>query len=479
MSISARFEADFSQFKSEVASADSSLKGMTSTTGVTTNAIGSLHQGLSSVDRILASMGINLGPQVSALKEMASVSGKSASGLGAVATAGLAVSAAFGGWQLGRYVADWLDLDRSISEATASMLGWGDAAGEAAGARMDVLSRATQIAGVAITDFAVAQRIIIEENARVAASFNNSETRVKSWGNEIAAVRSRGDLPALRADLESKNSTLKELSDQYGISVRALEFYTRTIQDNAAAQKKWADEARVTYAKIAEAQAELNNAGEGWRKTLAAIEPETAKAVAGYLALGASQSALATVYQLTDLQVQAVAKSLKEQQDWLFKADAALVDHTKDIGEAIIRNGGFAAAESQKQLQQYRDMIALAAQLDAQFNAKPSPSARETLAEQTAGIEAMRGIWSDAYIAEKLNQLYESFYRREGAAGNMPGTSYAPPPVWDPSKYHSGSGAAPAVNNFNITQPLGTPEAIGQAVSEALAYVGNAGGVRH
>lgn len=461
MAISAKFEADFSQFSSEVAKADAGLKNMTATTGVTTNAFTNLHTSLSASDRVLASLGVNIGPQIRAIGEMGEVVGKTARELGAVATAGLAVSAAFAGWQLGRHIADWFDLDEAISNATASLLGWGDASAAAAGSRMDVLARATQIAGTAISDFAVAQEIIIAENARMSESFNTGADRVTRWKNELSAVRDAGLLPALRAEMLSGNSTMQEMAAHFGVSTRALEFYMRGLQQTGVEQKKFAADARDAWVKLAKAQEELSNSGEGWRKTLAGINTDTVAAVQQYLQAGASQSALATAYSLTTLQVRAISKALTELTTDLAKRDAALVDSSKNFIETLIKNGAGYVAESQKQLEQYSRIAALAKSLDAELSPGPTKSSREQLADDTAGFESMRGIWSDAEINDYLNKLFESHYRREGAAGNMPGTSYAPPALLSPSS----SRAPGAVINNNITMNgiLATTDPSGKA----------------
>lgn len=462
MAITAKFEADFSQFKSEVASADGALQGMTAVTGKTTNALTNLQGSLSASDRILASLGVNIGPQIRAIGEMGEVVGTTAKELGAVATAGLAVSAAFAGWQLGRHIADWLDLDESISRGTASLMGWGDAAAEAAGANMDVLARASKIAGTEISSLAVAQQIIAAENARMAESFNTGTERVKSWGNEIARVRNEGHLPALRAEIIAGNSTLDEMSAHFGISTRALEFYKKTVVDTLTEQKKSAADAREAWVKLAKAHEELNNAGEGWRKTLAGMSTDTIAAVQQYLNMGASQAALATAYGLTAHQVVAISKALTELSTDLARRDAALVDSSKNFIETLIKNGAGYVAESQKQLEQYSRIAALAKSLDAELSPGPTKTSRDQLAEDTAGFESMRGIWSDAEINDYINKLFESHYRREGAAGNMPGTSYAPQ-VWDPSKYHSGQPVPAVTNNFNMNGILATTDPSGKA----------------
>lgn len=461
---------------SSAQSATPAIRSMTGAAGEASNAFGSFRQGLSSADRTLAAFGIQIGPEIKAIEELGSAAGKTASQLGMIGTIGLSAAAAIAGWKFGRLVADFFDLDDSIGDATASLLGFGDVAGERTAARLDVLSRATDIARRAITDYAEAQRIILAENARIAESFNNSTTRVRDWGNEIAAVRNSGNIQALRADLQSQNSTLQELSAQYHISVRALEFFQRAMKDSSTAQKQWADEARAKYAQLKEAQEELNNAGDGWRKTLAAIAPETVKVIEGYVAMGAPLSAIATALGVTANQVKAVSNAWKEQLAEMGRIDAKLVDTSKNFIETLIRNGAGYVAESQKQLQQYAAMFQLAKQLEAEIRPGPSKTPGMQLEEDTAGLEGMRGIWSDSQVNDYLNMLYERFYRREGEAGRMPGTSYAPPALLNSPSGALGPTAAPTTinnNTINMNGILATSDPSGKAalrsaVDEAL-----------
>lgn len=93
-------------------------------------------------DGVLQSMGINLGPQVKAIEDIAGAAGKSAKDVGALGAAGLALGAAYAGWNVGRMIANFFDLDTKIAGATARLMGYGDVAAETAGAKQDVINRA-------------------------------------------------------------------------------------------------------------------------------------------------------------------------------------------------------------------------------------------------------------------------------------------------------------------------------------------------
>lgn len=338
MPITARFEADFEQFNGATKTADTSLlrlvdsskrvatnldqfgvvsaKGASGTKGWTTE--------LTQFDSVLSSVGLHIGPEIRGLGEIGDAAGKSAKDLGALATAGLAFGAAIGGWKIGRLISDFFDLDDAIGKATSKVLGLGDIAAQEAGAGMDVLTRATQIAGHEVTNFAEAQKIIIDANGKFAASMNTSEFRVSQWHAELAKVQGEGKLESLRLAVLSHNSTMEELSKQYGISTRALEFFKRQLTDTAAAHEKDTATMAAATLKMSAATERLNQLGGGWKTTLASIEPVTKAAIQNYLALGATTGDLAIKYGLSEIAIQAVSKGMTEQTQIMALTEPAL-----------------------------------------------------------------------------------------------------------------------------------------------------------
>lgn len=110
-------------------------------------------------DGVLSSVGVNIGAQSRALEDLANASGKSASQIGVLGVAGLATGAGIAGWQTGRAISEFFGLDKSIGDATARLLGFGDVAGQEAAAGNDVLARATKNAGYEVTNMAEAMKI--------------------------------------------------------------------------------------------------------------------------------------------------------------------------------------------------------------------------------------------------------------------------------------------------------------------------------
>jgi hypothetical protein len=186
-----------------------------------------LRTALGQFDGVLASLGVNIGPEIRSLSELGDASGKTASQLGLIGTAGLVVGAGIAGWKIGRAVADFFDLDKVIGNATAKLLGFGDAAGEVAAAKADILAKASKAAGIEIKDLDLAMAMNEAEATRHAETFNTAASRVAGWRAEIEKVKADGTFEALNRDLASGNATLEELSKEYDISTRAIQFMAR------------------------------------------------------------------------------------------------------------------------------------------------------------------------------------------------------------------------------------------------------------
>jgi len=306
--------ADFTGFLTEVDKSVVKLKQLESASDQTSAGMQEFSHGINQVDQSLSAVGINIGKPVKALQELSALAGKNVGDMGLPALAGSMATAAVAGYELGQGIIELsnyfgVDLVKSIGDSTAKLLGWGDLAAETAAAKAMNLSRASDIAGRSITDVGEALRIVTKHNADTNQSFNTGAQRVKEWEGELNRVRS--SLPEITAELKSHNSTNKEIAEHYGISTRALEYYNRTLTESAKKQKEWADEARPRYEALAKAQEEINNAGLGWQKTIAAIDPAIAAHATKLLALDVSMGSIATKYGLTAAQVQALDKSMQ------------------------------------------------------------------------------------------------------------------------------------------------------------------------
>lgn len=181
-----------------------------------------LRTSLQAFDGVLASLGVNLGPQIRGIEDIASASGKTAAQLGTLATAGLAVGAGVGGWKLGRAASEFFDLDIKIGDAAAKLLGFGDVAGEKAAAAQTVLAKASKTAGYAITDLAEAMKIneaeanrMIAANQKASATFLQTAADAKKAAEIIASNQSKilkveHDLAVAKTNFDADDAARKK-----------------------------------------------------------------------------------------------------------------------------------------------------------------------------------------------------------------------------------------------------------------------------
>jgi len=294
MAITASFSADFTQFSGEVNKAEKELTEFEGTADKTGKAlvkmgdssskaaapVRSLQTSFGQFDSVLSAMGINVGPVVKGIDEIASASGKTAAQLGTLATAGLAVGAAFAGWKLGRIVADLAGTDEIIGNTVAKWLGWGDVAKETAGAVADAIA--------------------------------------------IARTRTTEDIQTIDQAIAVNNNWMKEHKKQ-------SKEHAKEAKENAEAYKAW--EA---------ATAAITVAGQDWEAVLRRMNPEIVEASKFYLEAGVSQNTLKDAYAMTESQIKAVASALKVEQEELKKvqeleaqAAAAMKEHWDPVGEVV------------------------------------------------------------------------------------------------------------------------------------------------
>lgn len=166
------------------------------------------------------------------LNDLAGGLGITVTELGLVNAAGLVVGTAIGAWKLGTAIGEWTGLTRAISDDTAALLGWGNVAAETAAAKAEVLARASDSAGMEITQLSAAMAI----NAQTALT---QEARVTSVA--------RGLLMAEEASKSMRHELVEYLARE---------------------QVRWDAEDRATQQKIRRDAEEL----AGFREKLHAIE---------------------------------------------------------------------------------------------------------------------------------------------------------------------------------------------------------------
>jgi hypothetical protein len=341
--------ADFSDFHFEIDKSVVKLKGLEGASSQTNSAMGDFSEGLGVADKTLNALGIHIGPQIQAIRELGNVSGVTFEKLGAWGSLGLAASVGAATYQITTMALEFTGLDKAIAGVVDS---WSGFDAQRAGAKMDVLTRATQIAGREIKDFDQAMQIIARHNKEVAESFNTGAQRVADWNREIAAHKA--DMPQITAELKNHSSTVQQLAQHYGISREAIEYYTQRATENAKILKGWHEAEEAHIKKVNAAQLELNQAGGGWRDTLKTIEPAAAATATAYIAMGQSLTTIATAGNLSTIQINALDRAYKEQITTL----ASLEPKTQSL-DSWMRTVGQQFAVAAENGDQFKTMLEL------------------------------------------------------------------------------------------------------------------------
>lgn len=206
------------------------------------------------------------------LNDVATEVGLTVNGLGLLNAAGLAIGAGIAGWGIGRVIADFTGLDDKIARGTASLFGYSVSEQEA-GAKADVLARASATAGREITNFDEAVtintrhleewKIQANEMADAAHRMNavaDSTHLVREWNAELEKVRSAGVIRQLTADIDSNLFSMNQLADRYRISAGAISFYKNELKAAADDQRGFDNYLKEREHAMAEALAKEEKA---------------------------------------------------------------------------------------------------------------------------------------------------------------------------------------------------------------------------
>jgi len=423
----ATFEANFDQFQPAVAGATAALDKveaksvqtaaaldqLTTASAGTAPQVGTLSSSLRSFDSALQVSGVHMGPEIRAVIELGEAAGKSGTELGLLTTAGLSFAAFMVGVKIGGWVNDWLHLDVAIGNATAKMLGWGDAVGQAAGAKADVLAKATKTAGREITSFTEAMAINAAENQRFQDSLNTSEMRAGRFRTELSNLQtSVHSVTAEQSELilvgHKLHESVSAIAKALGITEASVSAVIDKDREHQASMKASAEDAK----KLAFAQADVADKYRAtWSRlvdlkaTTETIDPLTKASIVTWLKLGAAVGDVAELYGKTAGQIKKVG-----EED--ATATAAMLTHLGQVNAAVK-----AEFDAQVQLNKAQGLdasgalagqvtalgtleVALA-KLHAAKQAGISQTAQETVLQHTyvASLEAEAVASEKAYLA--------------------------------------------------------------------------------
>jgi len=297
MAITGKFVSDFTDFDRGVKGAEANLKAFQATAdkaggrlmdlkGYSEKSGGKIVEFTNQFrqfDSLMSAAGVNIGPIGRAISEIGTAASASATSLGLLGTAGVAVGGALASYNLARWALEFTGaaqgLDSTIQKLAQSMFGFKAGAAEA-GAKADVLARATENAKRPITDYAEA----IEINRKAAAALalqmgqtanahRDTNILISDWQRELREVRKEGNIEALNDDLKLNMQTMEQLAGKYGLTTQALQYYKNKLAETAAEEDKSAQVSAAANAKrVADAEAAAKAAeafrADRWKQQL-------------------------------------------------------------------------------------------------------------------------------------------------------------------------------------------------------------------
>ncbi len=474
MAVRAEFSADTSSFVKEVGKADAALGKFGGTSQTLQKQVGAF-------DSVLQKAGINIGPTAKAIDEISAASGKTAGELGKLATAGLVVGTAMAAWDFGRAIAGFFKLDDAIGKATASWLGWGDVAAQTAGAQADTIAAANKL-GAATNNYATAIAFLTKKHKeRLDAVKDMNDADLKSgeaWAElnsagatytETLGTMNAADVEAIKLHL-ANGAQQSVLAAAYGYTSTQIRAVDASLKAAVEADKAWLDGMKAADEEAKLYAATLTNLlQKAVQDTTALDENATAKLTAltdaRVKSILAEQAARDTIAAKYLPQVDATTEAWNRMQTQL----AAL--QKEKVGDIDI---------SARQQVIYDEYLESALNVAKAADTMAAGHDRTTAATERATTAA--GVYMNQLHMLVDDPKLAAFFGNsaQGAAANTlyGGGANALTPEMAAAMAAgqfintAGVGAYQrervAPITINVTQPLGTPQAIASAVGQAL-----------
>jgi hypothetical protein len=494
--VKATFDADFSALHTEAVKADAdmgklaqsaaevdkALIGMTSAQGKATSTSNSAVTSLRQFDGVLASVGLNINSQIRAIDDLAAASHKSASEIGALGTAGLVTGAAFAGWELGRTIANVFGLDDKVAHLTTSLFGLNDVQKETALAQQDTIDKASALAGHTLSyaeavAFLTKQQKEATEAQKAFEAGTKALTEVGDGLNTTLKTIDGTVVEAIKFYLAAGVSQ-KDLAAAYGLTETQIRAVAAARKDDLELLKIQQDMDKVTTDLALQHQKQWRDEIEKTTKERNAAVIEGLKQIRHAetdLADFIAQQALSTTdYQIKKINDEVDAQlAAFDQTTGNYKVFAAnILGLAEEKKRALIKKAQEAAnAEVQAQIDAFNQMIAIIPDIG---HGPTTPNGQGPAPIFVKPINVPSVFFGAG--GQNSNSTLRSF--DDGGPTGRGG-----PALLHPNEFVVPRGGALVSGGgmqitINVTQPLGTPTAIADAVADALAKQYRGRGVR-
>ncbi len=361
MALTGKLEADFDDFDDACTKSEAKLGSFQAAAGRTeltlvkmtkgasagTAPVNDLRTAFQQFDGALAAVGVNLGPQVRGIEDLATAAKSGGEGMGLLAKAGLAFGAGMAAYGITRAALEFAGLNTAIDKAAERWFRWdlglGDPKAAAAAAAIDVLAKASRIAGIEVTSLSQAVKINEDAQQKWAAHFEAPvklalfEASLKKAADEESHLtRVQEDLIVSALAVGESNAAI---AAGMTLTVGAVDKYVMALKARQAAEKAAAVDAEQ-LAKL-DAKSVLETA-ELWRKV--AVEK-------------IAQSGTETAAKIADIarwRDDETAKLKSSTADYAAHKDAILA-YSKQQAEAQMVDWDFLRSHSIEGLQEIAD----------------------------------------------------------------------------------------------------------------------------
>jgi hypothetical protein len=215
----------------QVGAAGGRLEELGTAAGTTSGQVTTLSQSYQQFDGMLQAAGINIGPQVKGLEDLANAAGKTAAELGTLGTIGAAAGAFALGWKFGEWIDGFLGLSKAIGASSDALLKL-----QTDAAKQDTINLAIRQGAKDTISYADAVKYLsdqVQVNADKKINWRAVLSDAQREVRELTAAQKDDIAVAIEA-----GATTAELTNKYGLSALALDILAGKQKAAAAATKE-------------------------------------------------------------------------------------------------------------------------------------------------------------------------------------------------------------------------------------------------
>jgi len=308
--------------------------------GETSGQVNTLTESYRQFDGILQAAGVNIGPQVKGLEDIANMAGKTASQIGAVATAGALLGAAVTGWNIGRAIEQFTGWSGAVEDLARRFMGL-EAATTATNDKLLIQFKAVEMGAPKMLNYADSVKFITELNQKNADSAINWTDRLFAARKEVENLNERQRIQ-IQIAIEA-GATTEQLTNKFGISAQGLKILTEETDKQTAALAKLHAEQQKDKDAAAQRQKD-NEKGIELMNRDAALIADRAKFDAEQEVLRIKRLETGAAYVKQMGEIAAVNKSAADFDRNLATEQAALDVENQKLIESF---GGMAEAQTE------------------------------------------------------------------------------------------------------------------------------------